>query len=181
MPVVWRILDDRFDLILGFRHEAIAQPDQRLFRLPFRYYPGSGDLIIYVNGVFQHLDVDYEESSDQTVTFLWPLAAGDRVVFLRRLWLSQAPQGASGASASPFLARRISIAQPTTTVMLGGGDRFLPSTSGEVRAEVYVNGQLQLEGLSYSVITDAQGYGIGFAFTDSLQPGDEVYVRWVPA
>lgn len=81
MPVRWRILDDWTGLELGVRHAMTAADDQRLFRLPWRYFPGSGDLVVHVNGVLQLPGVDYEETGEQTVTFLWGLRSGDRVTF----------------------------------------------------------------------------------------------------
>lgn len=75
----------------------------------------------------------------------------------------------------------MTVTQPTSTVALPAGQRFRPGAHGELRAEVYVNGQLQVEGVSYTVLLDSQGFGVGFQFTSPLVAGDEVYVRWLPA
>lgn len=99
MPVRWRILDDWTGLELGLRHAVTAADDQRLFRLPWRYFPGSGDLVVHVNGVLQLPAVDYEETGEQTVTFLWGLRSGDRVTFFRRFWMGGSPVSSGGTTA----------------------------------------------------------------------------------
>lgn len=46
----------------------------------FAYQPGTGTLLVFVNGIVQALGTDYTESSSTTVTFAAPLNLGDYVL-----------------------------------------------------------------------------------------------------
>lgn len=83
MPVFWRKLEGVSGLEEFLTHSTVADEDQRYYVLPFKYLPGSHELSVYLNGVRQELGVDYEETSEQAVTFLKYVPLGARVVFVR--------------------------------------------------------------------------------------------------
>lgn len=58
----------------------VAAQNQTLFTLSdITYYPGASNLQVYINGVAQVAGIDYEETSDSSITFLTGLEAGDVV------------------------------------------------------------------------------------------------------
>lgn len=63
-------------------HESyIAEEGQTVFTLAGSYTTENHSLLVFVNGAFQTVNVDYEETNPKTVTFLEPLEAGDKVTF----------------------------------------------------------------------------------------------------
>ena len=59
----------------------------RIVTAPRRYHPGSGDLIIYLNGMYAVPGKDYKEITPFSVEFLYELVADDNVVFhYQKLW-----------------------------------------------------------------------------------------------
>lgn len=83
MSVFWTKLEGTSGLEEFLTHSAVADEDQRFFALPFKYLPGSHELSVYLNGARQELGVDYEETSEQAVTFLKYVPLGARIVFVR--------------------------------------------------------------------------------------------------
>lgn len=77
----------------GLYESYAAQEGQTVFSLGGTYRPGMNELQVYVNGVRQMLNVDYTETDNRTVTFLYPLEEGDLVLFtvseVRRMTLHE--------------------------------------------------------------------------------------------
>jgi hypothetical protein len=66
----------------GSLHEVYtAFSGQTDFTLAGSYRPGTYELLVYVNGVRQTVNIDYQEIDGKTVRFLTPLEAGDQVLF----------------------------------------------------------------------------------------------------
>ena len=59
----------------------VAELGQQEFTLPTPYQVGTNYMSVYVNGVKQRVNIDYEESTDTQVTFVEPLLDDDVVVF----------------------------------------------------------------------------------------------------
>lgn len=60
---------------------------QRVVTSPHRFYPGSGDLTVYYNGLYAVLGVDYKEITPYSIEFLYDLEIDDTVVFhYQKLW-----------------------------------------------------------------------------------------------
>lgn len=54
---------------------------------PRRYYPGMGDLVVYVNGAYAVPGKDYKELTPYSIQFLEDLEVEDTVVFhYQKLW-----------------------------------------------------------------------------------------------
>lgn len=60
---------------------------QRVLNLTTKYHPGSGDLLVFLNGVLARRNIDYKEVNPYTIEFFEDLVADD-VVFcqLQKLW-----------------------------------------------------------------------------------------------
>ena len=59
----------------------------RILNLPKRYRPGSGDLLVFLNGVLARKDLDYKEVNGYTIEFVDDLIQGDVVFYqLQKLW-----------------------------------------------------------------------------------------------
>lgn len=58
-----------------------AEDGQTVFKLASSYQPGNNSLLVFVNGAYQTLHVDYEETDSLTVTFIEPLEKDDLVIF----------------------------------------------------------------------------------------------------
>lgn len=58
-----------------------AMKGQTICTLATSYTPGNHSLIVFVNGAYQTISVDYEETSARSVTFLEPLEEDDLVTF----------------------------------------------------------------------------------------------------
>lgn len=65
----------------NLHEDHIAQNGQTVFNLAGSYAVGNHGLIVFVNGAYQTLDVDYIEDSAKTVVFTTPLEADDLVTF----------------------------------------------------------------------------------------------------
>lgn len=60
---------------------------QRIVTTPRRYHPGTGDLIIYLNGFYAVKGKDYKEITPYSIEFLEDLGTDDTVVFhYQKLW-----------------------------------------------------------------------------------------------
>lgn len=58
---------------------AVATAAQTLFNLGVTYQTGSNNLAVFVNGRRVRLTADYTETSSSSITFTYPLEAGDEV------------------------------------------------------------------------------------------------------
>lgn len=63
------------------RQNKISALGQQVFHIDTEYTPGSDLLTVYVNGVNQRAGVDYEETSETSITFFEPLLEDDVVMF----------------------------------------------------------------------------------------------------
>lgn len=75
----------------------VATGGQTAFSLAESYTPGIGALSVYVNGVRMALSHDYLETNSTLVTFTYPLAAGDRVLFIVGMEVTTGAPGEDGA------------------------------------------------------------------------------------
>jgi len=65
----------------------ISSTPTRVINLPQQYRPGSGDLLVFLNGVLARRDIDYREINNYTIEFLEDLVEGDTIFFqLQKLW-----------------------------------------------------------------------------------------------
>lgn len=70
------------------RQEAfyITEP-KRIINMSKKYHPGSGDLLVFYNGVLAIRDVQYKEVNAYTIEFLFDLGVEDTVICqLQKLW-----------------------------------------------------------------------------------------------
>lgn len=58
-----------------------ALNNQKVFNLVTSYTSGNNSLVVFVNGAYQTVDVDYTETDGKTVTFIDPLELDDLVIF----------------------------------------------------------------------------------------------------
>lgn len=77
--VVFRVNGGTSGPLMHESYEATA--GQTVFDLASSYAVGNHSLLVFVNGAFQTVDIDYEETSPKRVTFLEPLEEGDLVTF----------------------------------------------------------------------------------------------------
>lgn len=85
-----RIKDVRFFLNLGggpgvqiSRDDFTSAAGQYIFTFTFTYNPGSEDLMVFSSGQLQTLNVDYLETSSNTITFINGRQNGERVSAIR--------------------------------------------------------------------------------------------------
>lgn len=85
-----QIRDVRFFLNLGggpgvqvSRDDFTSAAGQTIYTFTFTYNPGSDDLLVFSSGLLQTRNVDYLESSSNTVTFLNGRQNGERVSAVR--------------------------------------------------------------------------------------------------
>ncbi len=61
--------------------KVIATASQETFVLASSYSVGNNSLIVYINGAYQTVGIDYEEVDSKTVRMIEPLEDGDIVIF----------------------------------------------------------------------------------------------------
>lgn len=107
-------------------------------------------------------------------------ARGSRATLADRLSVALRPDGYLVDDAKIHRHRMYStqLAAATDVVQMPAGEYFVLASGYDVTLEVFVNGQLQAPGISYSEQTDAQGRGTGVQFVSPLQAGDVVILRW---
>lgn len=84
MPLFWTRLKGMSGLGSVSVHSEVSDEDQRHYVLPWSYLPGTNELSIYLEGKRQLGSSDYDETSDQSITFNKYIAAGQRVMFVRK-------------------------------------------------------------------------------------------------
>lgn len=59
----------------------------KIITSPRRYYPGMGDLVVFLNGFYAVPGKDYKELTPYSIEFLYNLEVDDTVVFhYQKLW-----------------------------------------------------------------------------------------------
>lgn len=77
--VVLRVNGGTSGASLHENYQAMA--GQTVFELATSYATGNHSLLVFVNGAYQTIEIDYEETDAKTVTFIDPLESGDLVTF----------------------------------------------------------------------------------------------------
>lgn len=77
--VVFRVAGGRSGPSVHERYLATA--GQQVFELASTYAIGNDSLVVFINGAYQSIGIDYEETDGKTVTMVEPLDEGDIVVF----------------------------------------------------------------------------------------------------
>jgi hypothetical protein len=122
-----------------FFQEFTATEGQTEFTLSTNYNMGSNSLKVYLNGIYQDLNVDYEETFANEVTFNSPLFSGDWVLF--RI---------EGAGSGTTLETHIHVTRETPSGSINGSNavfnlQYVPRENSE---QIYKNGVLQTKGLT---------------------------------
>lgn len=61
------------------RQDLTVAEGQTLINLPLIYQPGSDELLVFRNGAKAVVNIDFSETSATSITWLYPLAQGDRI------------------------------------------------------------------------------------------------------
>jgi hypothetical protein len=154
----------------AFHEVHVAQDGQRVFNLSHSYQAGSGALKVFLNGTLLNAgpDSDYVETDNRTVTFNYPLVAGDVVSF----WMPAGggfitPTVASGS----YLYEEYVAAPGQTEFVLRGS---YPVGNHSLR--VFVNGLFQRPGPDNDYV-EVDSRTVRF---NSPLAGGSVVAFWVP-
>jgi len=75
-------ITERFDVVAGTVQSPYSG-SLTAFDLPFTYSLNANNLLVFNQGILERKLVDYVESDNNTITFLSPTTAGDKVSFVK--------------------------------------------------------------------------------------------------
>ena len=153
-------------LKVPFYQEFDATQGQTLFTLSTNYVVGNNSLKVFLNGIYQDVNVDYTETSFNQVAFSQGLEVGDWVLF--RI---------EGAGSGTTLEDHKHITRETPSGSINGTNTnfSLQFTPREGTEEVYKNGVLQSIGASadYTISENI------ITFTSAPLTGARILVNYV--
>lgn len=142
-----------------FKWTAVATASQTLFSgITPTYTPGSNNIDVYINGVYQHPGA-YTETSGSSITFSSGLDAGDAV-----LVNIKAVDALDTLSTVARVERKIATASQTLFTLT-----TLTYNIGANNLSVYVNGLRMVAGVDYTETSSSS-----VTFTSGLALNDEV-------
>lgn len=110
-----------------YRQISGSTEGQTVYPLEFAYTPNSFTMSVYVNGVLQVQDLDYEETNSLTVTMLSPMTVNDTLQFVWSKTITAVPTNV-------YLTKTVKVFE---NVM--GQDTF-PINYNPGNLDVYMNG-----------------------------------------
>lgn len=146
---------------IAIEHFTVSDINQPTFTLTnFTYVLGTNSISVYLNGVMQRSGVDYSESSESTITFLFhTFVLGDVVSIIGQTAVTSGSANPFGTSIQSFIATASQTVFPITHI------NYIPN-NGSLR--VYINGLLQEAGDSYQEVSGS------IIFSEGLEKGDGV-------